>query len=450
VPVPEEQLPVLLPEDVEFTGEGNPLLRSKAFLETTCPSCGKPARRETDTMDTFMDSSWYFLRYCSPHDHERAFDPKMVASLMPVDQYIGGAEHAVMHLLYARFFTRVLRDMGLVTFSEPFTRLFNQGIVYKDGAKMSKSFGNVVSQNDIAEKYGIDTARFFLLFVASPESDFEWSDEGIEGAHRFLRRVYSLMEETVNGPISRGNSRDALVRSKKNRAILETTQHLDGFALNKALISIMDFANTLHKFREDVSDTELREGLSTLAHLLLPFTPHLAEEIHEQLGQSGLLSLAAWPLADESQISPRAEADEEYVEEIIANVRKNLTLKNVQSPTSITLYQAEEWKYAFVTEFRNVFETIKNPQEIAARLIEDPILRAHGADVQKLAGAVVKNQKLLPLFDRTPNEEKEVMEILAKRLGATFSCPVRIGTPDDIDAKAKQGLPGRPAVSLGF
>jgi leucyl-tRNA synthetase len=446
VPVPEDQLPVLLPDKVEFTGQGNPLLQAESFVNTTCPQCHGKARRETDTMDTFMDSSWYFLRFCDPHNHNAPFAKDKVDNLMPVNQYIGGAEHAVMHLLYARFFTYVLRDMGMVGITEPFAKLFNQGIVYKDGAKMSKSFGNVVSQDEIASKYGIDTARLFLLFVASPESELEWSDEGVEGSYRFLRRLYAALEERHE---SKSSAKDAFIESKRNRCTRAVTGHIEAFELNKAIIAIMEFSNVVAKHKADVSSEQYTTSMSTIAHLLLPFTPHIAEEMHERLGGDGFLSLASWPSFDESKISDRAEADQEYTEEMISNIRKNLQLKGKEKPESILLYQAQEWKYAFVRRFRELFASIKNPGQMSGELLKDPSLASHKDEAARLTGAVMKNMKLLPEVDRSAEEERQLLEQAAAVLEAEFGCSVVIGDPTtSSDAKAKNGLPGRPAIVL--
>jgi leucyl-tRNA synthetase len=445
VPVPEHELPVRLPEDVEFTGEGNPLLTSHSLLHTRCPTCGGDARRETDTMDTFVDSSWYFLRYCNPHDDKEPFNTALVNKLLPVDQYIGGAEHAVMHLLYARFFTRVLYDMKLVSFKEPFKNLFNQGTVTKDGAKMSKSVGNIVTQDEIAEKYGIDTGRFFLMFVASPESELEWSDEGVEGSYRFLNRVFNLLDDQHT---SRSAEKDKLLESKRHRCIKETTRYLDSFELNKALIVIMEFANALVKHKGEISEKEFRISLNTLAHMLLPFTPHLAEEMNERLGGHTFLSASSWPLAEENKISERIELDEEYMEEIAANIRKNMNAKNIKQLQSITLYQAENWKYVFVQHFRTLFERFKNPGEIVTELRKVPELESHQEDVMKLSQAVVKNMKILPLVDRTKEEEHVLLQQTAKMLERMFSTTVHLGSHASEDPKAKNGLPGKPAVVL--
>ena len=247
VPVSEKDLPVLLPEDVKFTGEGNPVATSKKFIETSCPKCKGKARRETDTMDTFVDSSWYFIRYCSAQSSEM-FDQKSVKRWMPVDQYIGGIEHAILHLLYARFFVKVLRDMKLLNFDEPFLRLLSQGMITKDGAKMSKSKGNVVSPDEITEKYGADTGRFFILFASDPEKELEWSDKGVEGSFRFLNKVFSLPDHE-----SKSSLKDKLTESKLNRAIQNVTEDIETYQFNVALNKIMGFVNFLNKNKENIA-----------------------------------------------------------------------------------------------------------------------------------------------------------------------------------------------------
>ena len=250
----EKDLPVRLPVDVEFTGQGrSPLAESRSFRETTCPKCGGKARRETDTMDTFVDSSWYFLRYCSPKEDKAPFDKKAAGYWMSVDQYIGGIEHAVLHLLYARFFTKVIRDLGLFDGDEPFLNLLTQGMVIKDGAKMSKSKGNVVDPDFILSKYGADTARLFSLFAAPPERDLEWSDQGVDGAYRFLHRVWAIVykhsEDVKNvkpaGPEARG---DRLYR-KTHLTIKKVTEDIEReFHFNTAIAALMEMVNEMYDY----------------------------------------------------------------------------------------------------------------------------------------------------------------------------------------------------------
>ncbi len=310
VSVPEDQLPVTLPHDVPFTGRGgSPLGESRAFVETTCPKCRAPARRETDTMDTFVDSSWYFLRYTGRSSRaDQPLDPDATARWMPVDQYIGGIEHAVLHLLYARFFTKVVRDLGLIRADEPFLGLLTQGMVIKGGAKMSKSKGNVVDPDQLVATYGADTARLFMLFAAPPEKDLEWSDEGVEGVHRFLGRVWRLVAawKGIAGTPStlHAGPDDAVerVRRARHRTVYRVTEDIeDQYHFNTAVAALMEYVNALSEFRPDGSPdlrAAMAEAFQTLAVLLAPFAPHLAEQLWAELGQRPSVAQQPWPTAD--------------------------------------------------------------------------------------------------------------------------------------------------------
>ncbi|MEK6814797.1 MAG: leucine--tRNA ligase [Nitrospirota bacterium] len=341
VPVPEKDLPVLLPEDVSLTGKGaSPLAATDAFAAAPCPACGAAARRETDTMDTFVDSSWYFLRYTSPGRDDRPFDSAEAERWMPVDHYIGGIEHAVLHLLYSRFFMKVLRDLGLVSAGEPFESLLTQGMVIKDGAKMSKSKGNVVDPDALIEKYGADTARLFSLFAAPPEKDLDWNDRGVEGAHRFLGRLWRLVSENREWMLKDAGRRPAgdetgdarKLRRSTHAAIKKVTEDFDrGFQLNTAIAALMEHINVLTRFAADSSlgpgsATDVRlsfvEGVETLVVLLSPFAPHISEEVWAELGHATLAAMEPWPAADPGLV--RAE-DVEIVVQVNGKLRSRLT-----------------------------------------------------------------------------------------------------------------------------
>ncbi len=304
VPVPEKDLPVLLPENVEFrpTGE-SPLTFVPEFLNVKCPECGSPARRETDTMDTFVDSSWYFLRYINPHAEDMPFYKDDVDNWLPVDQYIGGVEHAILHLLYSRFMTKALRDFGLLSFAEPFKRLFTQGMIVKDGAKMSKSKGNVVSPDSLIEQYGADTMRLYILFIGPPERDAEWNDRAVEGIWRFLNRVWNLMDvlETLSSDSDRETERK--LDSKLHSVIKKVTNDMEGdFHFNTAISSIMELVNMMYELRDKgVSSEKFKQALEALVLLLYPFTPHLSSEMWERLFETDIDS-KPWPKYDESAI----------------------------------------------------------------------------------------------------------------------------------------------------
>ena len=310
VPEKEENLPVKLPTDVEFTGKGDsPLKTSKTFGETTCPCCGKKAVREFDTMDTFVDSSWYFLRYCDARNSEKPFDKKKADYWMNVDQYIGGVEHAILHLLYARFFQMVMHDLGLVDAEEPFDNLLTQGMVIKDGAKMSKSLGNIVSPEEIQAKYGADTARLFILFAAPPEKELDWSDAGVEGSYRFLNRVYRLVQEYVNEirgdfrgseTITIQNAEDKALNFQLNATVKKVTEDAGGrFSFNTAISSIMELVNALYKYKQgEVNVPLMNDAIEKLILILNPFVPHITEELWNNLGHEDRVYQQSWPEFD--------------------------------------------------------------------------------------------------------------------------------------------------------
>jgi leucyl-tRNA synthetase len=352
VAVSYEQLPVELPRVTTFTGRGDsPLAQVPEFVNTTCPRCGGPARRETDTMDTFVDSSWYFLRFCDPKNQTLPFEPAAAAHWMPVDFYSGGVEHAILHLLYSRFFTRVLRDVGLVAFDEPFKRLLTQGMVLKNGAVMSKSRGNVVDPDDMVAKYGVDALRLYVMFVAPPEKEVEWSDAGLEGSFRFLVRVWRLVDhwaDTIGGERMSECGDDLTdaeraLRRKTHETIRRVTVDIeDRMHLNTAVSSLMELVNDLYAFSDAtprggptrgepaVGRIERRQTIAVLAEaidalvvMISPFAPHTAEELWRMLGHAGGLARAAWPIFD-----PEVAKAEEVVVPVQINgkVRARLTV----------------------------------------------------------------------------------------------------------------------------
>jgi leucyl-tRNA synthetase len=333
VAVAEKDLPVKLPTDVELTGKGqSPLAESKSFRETTCPTCGGKARRETDTMDTFVDSSWYFLRYCSPREDKAPFDKKAASYWMNVDQYIGGIEHAVLHLLYARFFTKVIRDLGLFDGDEPFENLLTQGMVIKDGAKMSKSKGNVVDPDFILTKYGADTARLFSLFAAPPERDLDWSDQGVDGAYRFLHRVWTIVykhsEAVTNIEPAGSEARGDRLYRKTHLTIKKVTEDIEReFHFNTAISALMELVNEMYDYASNgVAEKQLpvfRSAIDALTLLISPFAPHFAEELWESLGNKMRIAHAKWPEYDPAAI---VAAEITVVVQVNGKVRSKLTL----------------------------------------------------------------------------------------------------------------------------
>lgn len=308
VAVPEEQLPVVLPEDVEFTGVGSPLKEMPEFYETSCPKCGKPARRETDTFDTFVESSWYFSRYAS-HDSDRAMLDAREAYWMPVDQYTGGIEHAILHLLYARFFQKLLRDEGLSTADEPFTNLLTQGMVLKDGAKMSKAKGNTVDPQQLIDKYGADTVRLFMMSAAPPEQALEWSDDGVQGAFRFLKRLWTAVDSHCDGAavdaVTELNDAQKTLRLKTHQTIAKVSDDIGRrYKFNTAVAATMELMNSISRF-DDTSPAGravVQESLESIVQLLAPIVPHICDYLWRRLGQTEALVYAEWPQVDDAAL----------------------------------------------------------------------------------------------------------------------------------------------------
>ena len=373
VPEKEANLPVLLPTDVEFTGKGeSPITTSKSFVDTKCPCCGRPARREVDTMDTFVDSSWYFLRYCDPHNDKAPFDRTKADYWMDVDQYIGGVEHAILHLMYARFFQMFLHDIGLSKEEEPFKNLLTQGMVIKDGAKMSKSLGNVVSPAEIQARYGSDTARLFILFAAPPEKELDWSDEGVEGSYRFLNRVYRLVYEYINDirgdrevpeGFTANNAADKSLNFMLNAAIKKVTEDAGGrFNFNTAIASIMELVNEMYKYKNgDINLPLFNKAIETLLTLLDPFSPHIAEELWSQLGHEDRLYNRAWPVCDESAL---IKDEVQVILQINGKLKDKLMLPNNSEKEVVeeTARASERFKEA--TDGHEVIKVIYVPNKI--------------------------------------------------------------------------------------
>ena len=311
VPVPEDQLPVVLPEDVEFTGHGSPLHDMPEFINAPCPRCGKAARRETDTFDTFVESSWYFARYACP-DNDNVMLDERAAYWTPVDQYTGGVEHAILHLLYSRFFQRVMRDEGLTDVSEPFTNLLTQGMVLKDGAKMSKNKGNTVDPQELIEKYGADTVRLFMMFAAPPEQALEWSDDGVQGSFRFLKRFWTAVHKHVELSAGDGNGSEDLttankdLRRKTHQTIAKISDDIGRrYTFNTAVAASMELLNAVSKAESDTPGKRgvIQEALEAVVLMLSPMVPHICHELWSVLGHKTALIDVPWPKVDESALS---------------------------------------------------------------------------------------------------------------------------------------------------
>jgi leucyl-tRNA synthetase len=327
-------------------------------------------------MDTFVDSSWYFLRYCSPKEDKLPFSKKSADYWMPVNQYIGGIEHAIMHLLYARFFIKALRDLGLHKIDEPFSRLLCQGMVIKDGAKMSKSIGNIVDPKEIMDKYGPDTARLFILFTASPEKELDWSDKGVNGAFRFLNRIFYLADKVDN------SKSDSRILNKIHRTIKIVSENIDNFEYNKAIVNLYGYVDYLSKL-ENIP----KEAFETLLLLLAPFTPHLSEELWEKLGNKKFISLEKWPKFDSKKINDKIEKEEISLQNTLDDIRNVLKLVKIKAK-KLFLYMIPNEKEIFVKNkglFENEFSLEVNIFAVNDKDIYDPQGKAKKAKPGKVA-----------------------------------------------------------------
>ena len=370
--VPEEELPVKLPEDVNFEqGAVSPLAQSESFVHCTCPKCGGPARRETDTMDTFICSSWYYMRYTDPHNTHKPFAADKVNYWAPVDQYIGGIEHAILHLLYSRFFTKVLRDEKLLDFDEPFQNLLTQGMVIKDGAKMSKSKGNVVSPEEIIQKYGADTARLFILFAAPVERDLEWSDQGVEGAFRFLNRVWRIVahfEDAIKEGIddydrSTLTAEEKSLRRTLHQTIKKVTEDVgERFMFNTAISAVMELVNAFYAFQEKpVHPGLVRELSFALVKMLAPFAPHITEELWSRMEGKGSVHDARWPKFDRAAI---VEDEVEIVLQINGKVRDKLKVPANIEPQEMEKLALAQPKVVELTAGKTIVKVICVPKKL--------------------------------------------------------------------------------------
>jgi leucyl-tRNA synthetase len=359
VPVAEKDLPVILPLDVKITGKGrSPLESVPSFINVTCPQCGGPARRESDTMDTFVDSSWYFYRYCDAHNGNAPFDSNVIARWFPIDQYIGGVEHAILHLIYSRFWTKMMRDIGVVKNDEPVKRLFTQGMVIKDGSKMSKSVGNVVSPDEIVAKFGADAARLYSLFAAPPDRDLDWQEDGVSGIQRFLGRLYRFVTRHAhrNGSGPQSESDRSALR-KLHQTIGKITSDFDSrWHFNTSIASLMELVNELYALEAGLTDGTVREICRSITLLLAPFAPYTAQDLWAELGNQGPVFRDTWPAYD-------AELAKDDLVEIPVQVNGKLR-GHIHAPHGASKEELE--KLAFANEKVKVFVEGKSIVKVVA------------------------------------------------------------------------------------
>jgi len=447
VPVPEDELPVELPEFIQTPG--NPLDAAEEWKRVDCPACGREAERETDTMDTFVDSSWYFLRYVSPEMGEAPFDTERASDWMPVDQYVGGIEHATMHLIYSRFFTKVLADMEMLDVREPFANLLTQGMVRKDGTAMSSSTGNVVSPRSFVERYGADTARLFMMNAAQPEKDFDWTEEGARSAHDFLQRVHGLASEYAEGEVGLRRGEDgseadavaAYVDNERAATVATATEEFERFRFNHALQAVRDLLSLLGRYREHIAPDPdvLADALGAVTKLLAPVAPHVAEEVWDLLGGDGLVAEAEWPTADPPE---NYDVERRLVENTRDDVRDIVDTVGIADPDRITLAVAPEWKHRAHDIAREA------DGDVVGAVMADDELRERGeaaADFAKdLASEAAALDEQLP-----PDRERAALERAAWLLEREFEADVVVKSASEADdGLAAKAAPGRPGIDI--
>jgi leucyl-tRNA synthetase len=481
VPVPIEDLPVKLPEDVKFTGKGNPLKTSESFINTKCPECGGKATRETDTMDTFVDSSWYFFRYCDPHNKKEPYGKKRVNYWGNIDQYIGGIEHAVMHLLYARFWTKVGRDLQLHSHNEPFQALLTQGMINKihpycpecdtfatkvekdstkcprcetkwiqKSVKMSKSLGNTVDPNNIMEEYGADSARFFILFGASPESSLEWSEEGVGFAARFMNNTFKLLSEEPTDIRKTENIRDTLINYYMHHSIKDITESMKKINIRDAVNKIVQFSSELTDYKkEGVNKDIFNNCRKNLALILHPIAPHMTEEVWELLGEDGYISLAPWPNYDEDILTDENDFKWNLINNTIDDIKNIKQVLKKDSIEQIDIIIAEQWKFDFYSDLMQLIEDTINQGEIMKKLMLKSKFKPHGKFVSETVSKVLKNIGKYANFILSPSDELKFFKDIIPLIEKQFNATVNVLTEDETNQKkADQALPGRPSIII--
>jgi len=481
VPVSYNDLPVELPKDVKFTGKGNPLETSKSFVNTKCPKCGKPAKRETDTMDTFVDSSWYFIKFCDPSTEELPYRKDIVNYWMNVDQYIGGVEHAILHLLYARFFTKVSRDLGLHKFDEPFQRLLTQGMINKahpycpncdafamkaemhdekcarcgtkyilKSVKMSKSYGNTVDPIKIMSEYGADAARFFILFGASPESGLEWSEEGVGFAYKFIRNTFILLSEPPESIRKDKTIRDTLVIYNLNKTIKQVTESLEKIAIRDAVNSIIQFTSDLSKYKNEgvIKDIfeECREKLTLLLH---PIAPHMTEEIWEMIGNKDYASLASWCYYDKKLLTAENDFKWKLMNNIFDDINNIKLVVKKEKLIKISIIIADDWKFKFYGILMSLLDKTRNQGEIMKKVMKESDLKPHGKSISQITAKILKNVGKFSKLSLSSEEEFQFFQEIKPILDKKYQCDIDVASEKDSkEKKAAQALPGRPAISI--
>jgi leucyl-tRNA synthetase len=483
VPVPYKDLPVYLPKDVRFIGKGNPLETSESFLKVKCPKCGKLGRRETDTMDTFVDSSWYFFAFCDPPSIENnvPYNKNIVNYWGNVDQYIGGVEHAVLHLIYARFFTKIARDLGLHSHDEPFQQLLTQGMVNKahpycpecnafamkaemqdkvckrcgteyilKSVKMSKSYGNTVDPIGLMSEYGADAARFFILFGASPASGLEWSDEGVGFANKFVTNTFRIIVDPQKNIKKEKSVRETLLIFHLNKTIKLVFDAIEKIALRDAVNYIIQFTNDFAKYKNEGVNKEIfnicREKLTLLMH---PFIPHITEEIWEIIGKEGFISLASWPSYDDDILTPENEFKWKLMNNILDDINNIRVVTKLEELSKIYIIVADEWKFKFYSLLMSLLEESKDQKEIIKAIMQNEDFRKNGKAINQITTKILKNIGKYPKICLSTKEEFQFFKDITSIIQKKFDTEVEILVENDSkEKKASQSLPGKPAIII--
>ncbi len=481
VPVPYEDLPVELPKDIKFAGKGNPLKTSVSFVKVQCPKCGKLAKRETDTMDTFVDSSWYFFRYCDPDEKKLPYKKDIADYWMNVDQYIGGVEHSVLHLLYARFFTKVARDLGLHSCDEPFQKLLTQGMINKahpfcpecetfakkaemhdkkckrcgseyilKSVKMSKSLGNTVEPIGIMNKYGADAARFFILFGASPKSGLEWSNEGVDFAYKFMRNFFHLLREPIEKVRAESSIRDELITYNLNKTIKVVTESYEKLAIRDVINHIILFFSDLTKYKDEGGLKEIfnecREKLTLLFH---PIAPHTTEEIWELLGKKEFISLANWPSYNGSLLTVENEFKWKLMGNTVDDINSIKLATKKDKLKHINIIIAASWKFKFYSLLMSLIEKSKNQGEIMKKIMQHDEFKTYAKFINQITAKILKNIGKYPKYTLSTEEEYQFFKDMIPIIKKKFNSPINIVLESDSkEEKASQSLPGRPAIVI--
>jgi leucyl-tRNA synthetase len=435
VPVAEKDLPVKLPKDIDF-GKGNPLETNQEWIQVKCPKCGGDGKRETDTMDTFVNSSWYFLRYADPKNDEEIFDKNKVKYWCPIDQYIGGSEHTCMHLIYFRFYSKFLRDIGLIDFDEPAKKLFHQGMLHGEGGiKMSKSKGNVVNPETVSKNYGIDTARWFLLSLAAPDKPRDWSDKGILGSLRLIKRFSEYFEKVKFGKDTK------VTISKINSTLKEINLDIDEFRYNLAVIKIRQLFEYLET-QEEISKQTAEKFLK----ILTPFCPHVSEELWEKIGNQKFISVAQWPMVDELMIDKNLEKIEDLIVSLRRDILKVKELAKIDKVSKVKIFISPEWKWTALIMVREALGEKPDFSLAMKTLMNDSEMKKHGKEIQPFLKTLINNYGEFSTLEKF--NELLVFENANSILEKEFGKIEIISAEKSEEGKARNAFPGKPALLI--